>query len=127
MPQIVRSDALIQAGRDIKRKSELAEAVAHQGTVLAGLPAAMPQLKDVSRIEGAVSAIMALEQDRELIEAEGLRVESDAKACERELHELTEAMGHSCPVCGSGIDDPHVLVSGHRHVHGKEHADVGHA
>jgi len=127
MPAIIRSDALIQAGRDIKRKAELAEAVARQGEILAGLPRAMPQLRDVAPIEKAASSIVTLQQGKARIETEGQRIDAEAHACERELHELTEAMGHCCPVCGGGIDDPHVLVSGHRHAHGKEHADVGHA
>jgi DNA repair exonuclease SbcCD ATPase subunit len=123
VPAIIRSDALIQAGRDIKLKAEHVENVARQGEILARLPAAMPQMRDASRIEGAVAAIISLDQDRERIASEGKRIETEAATCERELHELTEAMGHSCPVCGGGIDDPHVLV-GHNHVHGKEYADA---
>jgi len=121
MPAIVRSDALIQTGRDIKLKAEKVETVARQGEVLAGLPAAMPQLKDVSRIEGAVASIVGREQDRTRLQSEGERLVSDAADCERELHELNEAMGHSCPVCGGGIADPLVLV-GHHHDHAREHA-----
>ena len=126
IPSIIRSDALIHAGRDIKRKVELAAAIALQGESLASLPAAIPELRDVSMIAAAVASISARDQDRARIASEGTRIDADAAACERELQELTEDMGHSCPICGGGIADPHVLV-GHHHDHGKEHAHVEHA
>lgn len=127
MPTIVRSDALIQAGKDIKRKEEAIRVIAAQGNILARLPGAMPGIGDTSGIEKAVEAISSLIVERERLAAQRKTIETETTECERELHELTEAMGHACPVCGGAIQDPTVLVARHLHVTGEHgHAEPVH-
>lgn len=126
VPTIVPSDELIRFGKAVKDTLAANEAIRARIAILSQLPKEAPQLTDVSSaekflgdIERIAAEIAEKKRQREL-------AKKQADEIERQMNELVQEMGHSCPLCGGHVEDASSFIGGGHHHGQPQQAEVNH-
>jgi hypothetical protein len=125
LPTLTPSDELIRIGKAIKDTRIANEGMRAKIAILASIPRDLPQIADAGKaerlmeeIERTMAAVAENKRRKEAVQLEADRIE-------REMVEVAEELGHSCPTCGSHVEDPSVFIHGvHSHQHHIEAAHV---
>lgn len=115
LPTIVSSDAKIMAGRAIRDAMKRMEVFKKKAHLFASLPPEFPTFASSAEIEKVVARIEKAESDYSRLVDAGRKIDEATKTVHAEMTKLLADMDHSCPVCGSHIDNPDALLVGHPH------------
>jgi hypothetical protein len=107
--QIDNKDA-IRVGKALVIGKTQRKKIASQIAILAKVPEDLPVLTDSRKVSTVVEHLQKTKQLAARGKADVERNTTDLAACEHELHQLMEGMGHSCPLCGQHVDDPRQFV-----------------
>jgi hypothetical protein len=107
--QIDNKDA-IRVGKALVIGKTQRKKIASQIAILAKVPEGLPVLTDSRKVSTVVEHLQKTKQLAARGKADVERNTNDLAACEHELHQLMEGMGHSCPLCGQHVDDPRQFV-----------------
>jgi len=120
VPEIRRSDDLIRVGRIIREKTLKLDLIRRKSSVLSRVPDDLPPLRNTQALEELAAALDGQDRRGEQLSKEKNELDAETAKYEAELKQIADEMGGLCPVCGAGIDDPHVLVGerGHNHNQG---------
>jgi hypothetical protein len=102
--QIDNKDA-IRVGKALVVGKTQRKKIAAQIALLTAVPAELPVLNDSRQVAAVVDQLQKAKQLAGRGKAEADKNVADLAACEHELHQLMEGMGHSCPLCGQHVED----------------------
>jgi hypothetical protein len=107
--QIDNKDA-IRVGRALVIGKTQRKKIASQIAILSKVPEELPILTDGRKVSTVVEHLQRTKQLAARGKADAEQNANDLAACEHELHQLMEGMGHMCPLCGQHVDDARQFV-----------------
>ncbi len=100
----IRVGKALVAGKARRKK------IAAQLAALERIPDVAPTLTETRQAAAIIDRLHKVKQAALRGHTEIDKNADDLAACEHELHQLLEGMGHSCPLCGQHIDDANRFV-----------------
>jgi len=114
IPEIVRSDDKIIAGRAIRDAVGKLAFFERKAKAFAQLPESFPQFSSSLETEKAAARIEAAAINFDAIDQASQTLKAEEEACRVEIEGLVEEMDNACPLCGGHID-AQTLLQGHPH------------
>jgi DNA repair exonuclease SbcCD ATPase subunit len=117
IPAIRGTDRLIELGKSIATASADEVRLQRLKNELGKLPDNIPALRPTNREADLLAGIEDSEREKATASVRLAEAETRMKAAEAEMNTIVDELGHSCPVCGSHVEDGNRFMA--VHVHGE--------
>lgn len=115
MPEVRSSDRLIDLGRNIATSKSDVVRLEGIRDILVRLPQQLPVIRDATAAGEALKHITSASIENKLALGKMGAIKQKMADCEHELNEIVDEFGHSCPVCGTHIEDGSTFMAVHTH------------